>query len=158
LWAQGSAKVEVWCESESIAGVLIDVTTNWDVPLLPTHGYSSETFAWAAAESWSADRRVPIVLYVGDFDLHGKQIEADLRRKLEEFSARRVHWSRVGITPEQIEEHGLHDLATKAGHWEAEALPADIMRKRPRDAHRVVGPQGEAHGAPGGRGIRASNP
>jgi hypothetical protein len=128
LWAGGGWRLEVWCESESIAGVLNDVTYTWDVPLLPCKGYSSETFAYNAASHWRADDRSPAVLYVGDLDLHGKQIEADLRRKLEGFYGEPVEWTRVGITLEQVEQYGLEDLATKAGHWEAEALPPDVMR------------------------------
>lgn len=128
LWARQGVRLEVWCESESIAGVLLDVTSRWDVPLLPSHGYSSETFAWGAADNWRDDDREPVVLYVGDLDLHGKQIEADLRRKLEGFYGSEIEWTRVGITEEQIENHNLGDLATKEGHWEAEALPPDIMR------------------------------
>lgn len=129
MWASGDTLLEVWCESESIAGVLQDVTWKWDVPLLPTHGYSSETFVWGAADNWLSDDRTPVVLYVGDLDKHGKQIEADLRSKLEGFYGSEVEWTRVGITEEQIEEHGLQDMATKRGHWEAEALPPDIMRQ-----------------------------
>jgi hypothetical protein len=128
FWADQPIKLEVWCESESIAGVLAGVTFEWDVPLFPCHGYSSETFAWGAAENWLGDDRDPIVLYVGDLDKHGKQIEADLRNKLEGFYGYEIEWTRVGITKEQIEEHDLGALATKPGHWEAEALPPEIMR------------------------------
>jgi len=128
LWADQDILLEVWCESESIAGVLTDVTARWDVPLFPCHGYSSETFAWGAAENWLGDDRDPNVLYVGDLDKHGKQIEADLRNKLEGFYGSEIAWTRVGITMEQIEEHGLQGLATKPGHWEAEALPPELMR------------------------------
>jgi hypothetical protein len=130
LWASNDVLLEVWCESESIAGVLQDVTFRWDVPLLPCKGYSSETFAYNAAANWLRDEeRTPAVLYVGDLDLHGKQIEADLRRKLEGFYGDEVEWHRVGLTEEQVEEHGLEALATKSGHWEAEALPPDVMRR-----------------------------
>jgi hypothetical protein len=128
LWADGGTRLEVWCESESIAGVLVDVTSRWDVPLLPTHGYSSETFAWGAAETWRNSIQEPTILYVGDLDKHGKQIEADLRSKLEGFYEAEVDWSRIGITDAQVEQYGLQDMATVPGHWEAEALPPDAMR------------------------------
>ena len=35
LWRDSIAAVEVWCESESVAGVLYPVTSKWDVPLYP---------------------------------------------------------------------------------------------------------------------------
>jgi len=128
LWAHQDIDLEVWCESESIAGVLSAVTARWDVPLFPCHGYSSETFAWGAAQNWLGDDRDPVVLYVGDLDRHGKQIEVDLRNKLEGFYGSEVDWTRVGITEDQIKRHDLGGLATTDGHWEAEALPPDIMR------------------------------
>jgi hypothetical protein len=33
LWRDGSAYVEIWCEKDALAGVLIDITEKWDVPL-----------------------------------------------------------------------------------------------------------------------------
>lgn len=127
-WMRGDVLLEVWCESQSIAGVLSDVTDKWGLPLFPCKGYSSETFAYEAAANWRIDERDPVILYVGDLDLHGKQIEQDLRRKLEAFYGRSVVWVRVGLTEVQVKRHGLEGLATAPGHWEAEVLPADVMR------------------------------
>jgi hypothetical protein len=33
LWDDADARVEVWCESESVAGIIWPVTDEWDVPL-----------------------------------------------------------------------------------------------------------------------------
>src|SRR5439155_1099748 len=91
-------------------------------------GYSSETFAYNAAANWENDHRDPVVLYVGDLDRHGKQIEKDLRTKLETFYDSSVTWIRVGLTEEQVAQHHLETFATKPGHREAEVLPPDVMR------------------------------
>lgn len=127
-WMRGDVLVEVWCESQSIAGVLQAVTERRGLPLFPCKGFSSETFAYEAARNWRNDERDPVVLYVGDLDLKGKQIEQALRGRLEAFYGRAVTWFRVGLTEEQVHRHGLEGLATVPGHWEAEVLPADVMR------------------------------
>jgi hypothetical protein len=133
-WLRGDVNVEVWCESQSIAGVLQEITADKGVALFPTKGYSSETFAYGAAMNWRDGLRDPVVLYVGDLDLHGKQIEKDLRTKLEGFYGESVIWSRVGLTEDQVARHHLEGFATKSGHWEAEALPPDLMREYLVDA------------------------
>ena len=41
MWRDHPAYVEVWLEKEALAGVLVDETDEWDVPLLVTRGYAS---------------------------------------------------------------------------------------------------------------------
>ena len=43
LWTDAAVNVEVWCESESVAGVLYPVTEEWDVPLFPIKGQTSDS-------------------------------------------------------------------------------------------------------------------
>jgi hypothetical protein len=138
LWSQSPWRLEVWCESDSIAGVIYEVTEQWDVPLMVTRGQSSETFAYNAAEAWAdTPDRTPFVLYIGDLDPAGVEIEESLQTKLDEFyrdlagklvytwpgiAARDgeprlslvVPWRRVGITIEQVqdEELGIYETGT----------------------------------------------
>lgn len=133
LWANSLYRVEVWCESESIAGVLFEVTSRWDVPLMPCRGFSSETFTYSAAEAWAEDDRTPIVFYVGDHDPAGLQIERNLRNRLIEFSGPDFEFYRIGVTWEQVEEFDLPGTKPKKQYGfplavEAEALPPDILR------------------------------
>jgi hypothetical protein len=136
LWLDSDWRLEVWCESESIAGVVHDVTWEWDVPLMPCKGFTSETFAYGAAEAWATDGRTPVVLYVGDFDPHGLEIENALRNRLAEFYGDDFLWTRLGITLDQVVALGLWDTGTEPkkdyGYplaWEAEAIPAEHLRQ-----------------------------
>jgi hypothetical protein len=43
LWVRSDVYVEVWCEKDALAGVLMPVTREYDVPLMVARGYSSET-------------------------------------------------------------------------------------------------------------------
>jgi hypothetical protein len=47
------------------------------------------------------------VLYLGDFDLSGNQIESNTRRVLEREIGDKLDWKRVALTAEQVEEHDL---------------------------------------------------
>jgi hypothetical protein len=49
------------------------------------------------------------VLYLGDWDHQGRQIEANTLRVLEEY-VDDLEWERVALTAEQIDEHDLGDL------------------------------------------------
>ncbi len=61
LWQNAEERVEVWCEKDSIAGVLQKVTSEYRVDLLPARGYSSETFAYQAVEIRMKTSRSPIL-------------------------------------------------------------------------------------------------
>jgi hypothetical protein len=41
LWAAMPAYVEVWCEKDALAGVLMEETEVYDVPIMTARGYSS---------------------------------------------------------------------------------------------------------------------
>ena len=44
LWAAMPVYVEVWCEKDALAGVLLTETEVYDVPLMTARGYSSLSF------------------------------------------------------------------------------------------------------------------
>lgn len=147
LWSRSQWRLEVWAESDSIAGVIHPVTEKWAVPLMVTRGYASESFAWSAAQEWAQDDRSPLVIYVGDHDPDGLAIESTLRRQLGDFYAAAtgeeyvVEWERVGVTWEQVQQLDLEHMGTppkrRSGKHpyrypvavEAEALPAPYLRE-----------------------------
>ena len=55
LWSEAATAVEVWCESDSVAGVLLPVTSRWDVTLYPIKGQTSDSFAWGAAQQYARE-------------------------------------------------------------------------------------------------------
>jgi hypothetical protein len=48
--ARTACYVEVWCEKDTIASILSQVTAQFDVPLMVARGFSSITFIYGAAE------------------------------------------------------------------------------------------------------------
>lgn len=134
LWRHTADRVEVWCESDSIAGVLYPVTAKWDVPLFPVRGFSSLSFTHGAAVSANADGRNLHVYYVGDLDPAGLDIERSLMRDLEGWLDVPLFFERVGVTWAQTTEHHLPGTTPKKAFAhpiavEAEALPAPVLRE-----------------------------
>jgi hypothetical protein len=85
LWDDAPIAVEVWVEKEALAGVLVDVTDEWDVPLMVTRGYPSISFLYSAAEEIMrrADQRT-VIYYFGDRDPSGVDIDRSIVRGIGE--------------------------------------------------------------------------
>jgi hypothetical protein len=126
----------VWCESRSIAGVIVDLCEELAVSLYPAGGFSSISFAYEAAQYVEQDcggftwpwldgeepddagkglyrqNKQAIVLYIGDYDPAGvlidRSLEAELRQHLPEGFDLQFH--RLAITEDQI---AAFDLPTK---------------------------------------------
>lgn len=145
-WQQaGAPNVEIWCESESIAGSLMPLKAQYAVPIFPIKGQTSESFVWNAATAYKGNGRVNHVLYAGDYDPAGLQIGAQLEGKLREYSAPGVEivFTRVTITHDQAPALQALGTPPKQAHWltyaeerqefvglaiEAEAIDARALR------------------------------
>lgn len=147
LWADAECKAEVWCESRSIAGVILADCRELAVSLYPCGGFTSITFAHEAAQAMNAadDDRETVVFYIGDYDPAGVLIDVALERELRTHLHPDVgmRFARLGITREQVDEYDLPKKPRKVSDRrslevdcavEAEAMPAAILRKMLRDA------------------------
>ena len=74
LWNDQDAYVEVWLEKEALAGVVVEVTAKWDVPLMVTRGYPSLSYIHSAAEAISSQGKPAFLYYFGDHDPSGVDI------------------------------------------------------------------------------------
>jgi len=132
IWDNQRDYVEIWCEKDAVAGLISDVTNEWDVPLMVIRGYSSETFAYNAAEAIKAQGKPAYVYYFGDHDRSGVQIAKDIERKLKRFGAQ-VNFERVAILEWQIEAYNLPTRPGKDDGFgdcvEIDALPANLFRQ-----------------------------
>ena len=150
IWNEHPEHVEIWVEKDALAGVIYPVTAEYGVPLMVSRGFSSETFAFEAAQSYAADGRPVHVYHLGDFDRSGVHAANDLRKKLTTFAADagiEVHFTRLGVTLEQIEAWSLPTRAPKLNspadrRWphgfacELDAIEPDLMRELVRNAIR----------------------
>jgi hypothetical protein len=145
LWRRTPVYVEVWCESDSIAGVLFEETNRYNVPLMVSRGFSSETYLYGSAEVIEHEDRPAYIYYVGDWDPSGKLIPENIEKKLREFAPdAEIHFERLLVRPDQIHEWDLptkpakkkttHARDWKGGTVEAEAVPARVTRQIVREA------------------------
>lgn len=134
LWDDALVRPEVWIEKDALAGVLVDVTAEWDCPLMVTRGYPSMSFQHSAAVAAKArgerGQRTRIY-YFGDHDPSGVDIDraivegiGESLEALEGFGpggpygvertfADYADFVRVGVTPEQIDSLALPTRPTK---------------------------------------------
>lgn len=130
LWADSPEEVELWCESASIASVLLPVAERYGVSLYPCRGYPSDTFCFEAASGW---RRPAHVYYVGDYDHDGLAIGRTALEKLREHTDQPVAFERLAVNEAQIAAHGLPTKPAKrpgavSETVEAETMPAPVLR------------------------------
>jgi hypothetical protein len=134
LWTYSPWQIEVWAESQSIAGVVADVTDTWALPLMATKGYSSMSFTYSAAQQMNYDGRDVQILYIGDHDPDGLAIERNLVEGLRGHLSVPAQITRVGVTWDQVEQYDLPGGTPKKSYGfpmavEAEALPAPTLRR-----------------------------
>lgn len=132
------------CEKDTLRAQLRGWLERPGIPVLVVRGFGSQSYVQVVRERTARDERPAVLLYVGDFDASGADIERD-------WVARTACWShveRVLLTHDQVRDYELPAAAGKAGdprwagfaqrygldvdqpvQWEVEALdPAELQR------------------------------
>jgi hypothetical protein len=140
LWASMPVYVEVWIEKDALAGVLVEETSVYDVPLMTSRGYASLSFLHSAAETIEAKGRPSYIFHFGDYDPSGQDAARDIEAKLRRYApGAEIHFERIAVTPEQIARWNLPTRPTKqtdtrakkfgsATSVELDAIPARQLR------------------------------
>jgi hypothetical protein len=141
LWSQADCYVEIWCEKDALAGVIYEVTSEFDVPLMVARGYSSLTFLKNSAEAIEAQNKPAYIYHFGDWDPSGQNAADNIAQRLAEFApATDIEFKKVAVTPGQIEAWELPSRPTKASDsrsatWrggdsvELDAIRPDMLRQ-----------------------------
>jgi hypothetical protein len=146
LWDETDTYVEIWLEKDALAGVVIDVTREYDVPLMVSRGYASLSFLHSAAENMESEDRPCFIYHFGDFDPSGVNAAEKINETLQELAPdAEINFERVAVTPEQIEYLELPSRPTKttdsrSKSWgggdesvELDAIEPDTLRKLVRE-------------------------
>ena len=135
LWIDQNIHVEVWSEKDAIRGVVYPVTAQYDVPLMISRGYSSETFLWETAEDIAAEGNDAVIYQLGDHDDDGIKAWQAIQNRLRAFVPDDIEltFERIAVTPEQITEYGLLTRPDKTGRGfgecvEVDAIPSTTLR------------------------------
>lgn len=101
-WHHQPKRLELWVESDSIASFVADIAAEFGVPLYVTKGQASKTYMHGAAEDARALGKPLEILYVGDFDPSGLQIERSVAERYARYADIDLRLQRVAVTAAQI--------------------------------------------------------
>ncbi len=128
VWRHLPDRVFVALEKEALSGIVNEVTSRYDVPLLVLRGFSSATFVHDLADQVLGYKQYGLrshVLVLTDLDPSGKVSAASLRDRLARYcgitDSRRapavlpswLTFTRLGVTRSQVEEYELPSRPTK---------------------------------------------
>jgi hypothetical protein len=114
LWRDADAYVEIWIEKDALAGVIYDVTAEYDVPLMVARGYASLSFLHSAAEVMEDEYRPCFIYHFGDFDPSGVNAAEKIEETLRELApSADIYFERLAVTPAQILALSLPTRPTK---------------------------------------------
>jgi hypothetical protein len=145
LWAAMPVYVEIWCEKDALAGVLVEETDKYDVPLMVARGYASLTFLHSAAEAILAKEKPAYIYHFGDLDPSGRDAARDIEAKLRRYApGAEIHFECPAVTREQVEKWNLPTRPTKMSDTRAkkfgsnesvelDAIPAATLRELVRN-------------------------
>jgi hypothetical protein len=118
-------------ESRSLAGVLRALCQQYGVRIAPTNGQCAGFLHTQVAPKLNAWQ---VVLYLGDFDLCGNDIENNTRNVLER-EVGELEWERLALTEEQVEDYHLpritkRDKRFKGNDGVHEAVETEALSQR----------------------------
>ena len=140
LWRDADAYVEIWLEKDALAGVIMPITSEYDVPLMVARGYASLSFLHSAAEA-IADLDVPAhIFHLGDYDPSGVNAGEKIEQTLRELAPHaQINFERIAVNQEQISYLKLPTRPTKQSDTrskgfgdisvELDAIEPDILRQ-----------------------------
>lgn len=136
MWESQPRYVEVWCEKDTLTGVLYGETAGFDIPLMTCRGYPSLTFLQSSAQVIAEQGKPTDVLYIGDHDPSGRDIPRFVERELRAFAPRaEITFTRLAVTETQIAEWSLPSRPTKRSDgrsrgWVGDSVDADAIPPR----------------------------
>src|SRR5262245_3383943 len=127
LWTDASSYVEIWLEKDALAGVVLPVTSMYDVPLMVARGYASLSFLHSAAEAINGLDVPAYIYHCGDFDPSGVNAGEKIEETLREFAPDAdIEFERIAVTPEQIADWDLPTRPTKASDSRSRSFGSSV--------------------------------
>ena len=112
-WMFQPEYVEVWLEKDALSALFRQVCDKLHVVLAACRGYPSLTYLYKAAQRLMNVGKPITILYFGDYDPRGKDIQRYITETLNREFDLDVRVERVALTREQIERYDLPPDLTK---------------------------------------------
>lgn len=146
LWADQDTHIEVWCEKDACAAMLLDAADEFGVKVFVCRGFPSLSSLHNAASEFKraiARGKAPVIYYFGDRDPSGVAIDGAVTHAMATDFGVEVQFYRAAVTLGQIEQFNLPTRPTKKSdsrsgkfHGESvelDAMPPDALRQLVRD-------------------------
>jgi hypothetical protein len=114
-WHDQPVRIEVMCEKQALEGVLVPVCNELDVPFTSNKGYASQSFMYRKGKEMAraaADGKNVHILYLGDHDPSGLDMDRDVEERLRMFAGhelalhfKNLDLTRVALTTPQVKFH-----------------------------------------------------
>jgi hypothetical protein len=142
-WEDQDFYLEVWTEKDAISSVLIPILKKYQVPLIINRGYNSASSMYENAQRLlNHKNKKLILLYLGDHDPSGLDMDRDIKTRLKEFKVN-VEVIRIGLTFEQVQKYNppenptklkdtrAKDYVEKYGSkcWEVDAIKPEVLQQ-----------------------------
>ncbi|MCJ7632584.1 hypothetical protein MUP77_09365 [Candidatus Bathyarchaeota archaeon] len=122
-WISQPYRVIIALEKEALSGLVAEIAEDYNIRTYPSKGYGSFSYVNNLAKECRGKHTV--VLYLGDFDPSGLNIERNLWERLQRYGANSFEVVRVALTLEQIREYQLPPLPAKKSDSRFDSFVAD---------------------------------
>jgi hypothetical protein len=106
LWQNQPRNVIIALEKDALSRLFADVADSFRIHVYPTRGYGSYTYIKQMAQKMNGEKPT-MVLYFGDYDPSGRDIQRDLEKRLTAYGAKNFKVIRIALTKEQIFQYNL---------------------------------------------------
>jgi len=142
-WEEQKFYIELWTEKDAISSVIYPITQKYQIPVIVNRGYSSASAMFESAQRFlEQEEKTKIILYLGDHDPSGLDMDRDIKKRLNEFEVE-VEVIRIGLTKKQTEEYNLPTNPAKMkdprskwyvenfgyNSWEVDALRPEVLQQ-----------------------------
>ena len=124
MWDDQPNYVIVSLEKDALSRLMSDIANQYSVRTFPTRGYPSFTYVNRMA-TYIRNRlkgKPTVVLYFGDFDPSGIDIERDLDDRLRKYDAGDFKVIRIALTKDQIQQYDLPPMPVKRSDARSEGF------------------------------------
>ena len=144
LWDTQPYYIETWVEKDAMASIVSGTANQWGVPVFVCRGFASLSSLYSAAATFrtatEAGKKV-IIYHLGDHDPSGVAAGESILKAFRDDFHVDLQFTRIAVTPEQIERLSLPTRPTKktdtrARNWgggdecvELDSMPPAEIRK-----------------------------
>jgi hypothetical protein len=124
MWDDQPRNMLISLEKDALSRLVSRIANRYSVKTFPTRGYPSFSYVQDMSRyvSNKMGEKHTIILYFGDFDPSGVDIERDLSDRLEKYGATNFSVKRIALTAEQIREYDLPPMPVKRSDARADSF------------------------------------